>query len=247
MQHRAVSLILLFILPLFSACALFTQPPRFEPDGAEEVVRHLACLNEGVTSFKGTGSVVIVEKETTQRFRIAWAGAVPNLLRMEIMASATPMESLAYDGKRLQLRSHLGSHAPYTKRVKDPSLKSVTGIPLTLSELHALLSGKFHVGPFESARLLTVDQGPETLVLRPDRSRKKAIALNADRLPTRATLTAANEEVYDLCLSPEANPDGTNRFRTIALTSSNGTQATIRIDRMIVNPKVDEDIFTLDL
>ncbi|WP_092213090.1 hypothetical protein [Desulfoluna spongiiphila] len=247
MQRPVLILIVLFVLPLFSACSLFSpHPVRFEQDGAEEELMRLSRLNEGVTTFKGTGSVVTTDKGETRRFRIAWAGAAPNLLRLEIIASATPVESLAYDGTRLRLRSNVGSHAPYAKKVEDPSLARATGIPLTLSEIHALLSGKFLVGPFESARLLTPDQGPETLVLRPDRSRTKTITLNAHRLPTRATLSKAGKTIYDLRLTPKADPGGTNRFRTIELTTAKGVSATIRIDRMFVNPSVDQTIFTLE-
>ncbi|WP_300675008.1 hypothetical protein [Desulfoluna sp.] len=247
MPRSLFILVVLFILPLFSACSLLTPLSRFEPDGAEEALDHLSRLNEVVTTFKGTGSVVITEKGQTQRFRIAWAGAPPNLLRMEILASATPIESLAYNGTHLQLRSHVGSHTPYSKKVKNPSLKSATGIPLTLSEIHALLSGKIDVGTFQSARLLTAsDLGTETLILHPDRSHKKAITLNENRLPTRATLSTAHGEVYEMRLIPKTDPEGIHHFKRIILTSGKGVKTTIRIDRMIINPPVDETIFTLE-
>jgi len=247
MQRPVLTFIALLVLPLFSACSILTPPPRFEPDGAEEELSHLSRLNEGVTTFKGTGSLIITQKGETRRFRIAWAGTTPDRLRLEILASATPVESLAYDGKRLQLRSHMGSHSTYTKKVKNPSLASATGIPLTLSEIHALLSGKFAMGTFQCARLLTHAQGSATLILRIDRNSKKTITLNSDRIPTGATLSAGNKQVYDLRLTPKTAPDGTNQFQTIDLTSAKGVKVTIRIDRMIVNPSVDKGIFTLDL
>ncbi len=245
MQRRLLLLIVIFILPLFSACSLLTPSPRFESDGAEEQLAELSRLNEEVTTFKGTGSVVITENGKTQRFRIAWAGAVPDLLRMEILTSATPIESLAYDGKRLQLRSHMGNHSPYAKKIKNPSLEPVTGIPLTLSEIHALLSGKFYVGEFKSARLLTSNDGTDTLVLHPDRRHKKTITLDENLLPTGATLTAKGEEVYHIRLTRKATSTGIYQYKTITLTTAKGIDTTIRIDRMIVNPPVEHDIFTL--
>ncbi|BCS96407.1 hypothetical protein DSLASN_20390 [Desulfoluna limicola] len=245
MQRPLLLLIILFVMPLFSACSLFPKAPRFESDGAQEQIDQLTRLNEEVTTFKGTGSVVITEKGKTQRFRIAWAGAVPNLLRMEILTSATPIESLAYDGERLQLRSHMGSHAPYTKKVKNPSLEPVTGIPLTLSEIHALLSGKFYVGDVKSARLLTSNDGTGTLILHPDRRHKKTITLDEHLLPTGATLTAKGEEIYDIRFTRKATSTGVYQYKTIILTTTKGIDTTIRIDRMIVNPPVEKDIFTL--
>lgn len=247
MQRRLLILIVLFILPLFSACSLLTPSPRFESDGAQKQLAALSLLNEEVATFKGTGSVVIADKGKTQRFRIAWAGAAPDLLRMEILTSATPIESLAYDGKRLQLHSHIGNHSPFAKKVKNPSLEPVTGIPLTLFEIHALLSGKFYVGEFKSARFLTSHDGTGTgtLVLHPDRRHKKTIALDENLLPTGATLTAKGEEIYTIRLTRKATSTGIYQYKTITLTTAKGIDTTIRIDRMIVNPPVDHDIFTL--
>lgn len=248
MQRPVLILIVLCVLPLFSACSILSPPAlRFETDGAQEELRRLNQLNHEVTSFKGIGSVTTTEDGETRRFRLAWAGDAPNLLRLEIMAAATPVESIAYDGTRLRLRSHMGSHKPYVKKVEDPSLASATGIPLALSEIHALLSGKIMVGPFESARLHALpEEGARALVLRLDRRHTKTIDIDPRGLPTRTTLSKGGDEVYDLHLSPTADPDGTNRFRTITLTTAKGVKATIRIDRAFVNPAVDRTMFTLE-
>ena len=241
MPNRLRPLIVLLILPLFSACATFTSSPRFASDGAEARLEQIASLNASVATFKGTGSVVITEKGVAQRFRIAWAGAAPNLLRMEILASATPVESLAYDGKRLQLRSHMGSHRPYTNRDKNPSLERATGIPITLLDLHALLAGKFYVGTFKDARLMG-----DTLILRPSRNRKLTLTLDAEGIPKKSILSSKGKELYKIELTHKTTPGGANHFKTLSLTSTKGIKARIRIDRMIVNPTIEADIFTIN-
>lgn len=217
-----------------------TPTPRFQPDGTQEQLERLSHLNETVTHFKGTASVVIVEKGSTQRFRIAWAGAPPAQLRMEILASGLPTESLAYDGKRLQLRSHMGSHPPYTKKAVNPSLGPTTGIPLTLLDIHALLSGKFFTGTFKSARRFG-----DALILQPTRNHRKTIRLDEAGIPTRVTLTKKNKTIYDLSLTRHPMAKGINQFKTIRLTTAQGIETTIRIDRMVVNPPIDSKIFTL--
>lgn len=245
MQRPLLLLISIVIMPLFSACALFTPEPRFTADSAKEQLMHINRLNDGVSTFKGTGSVVITEKGRSQRFRIAWVGASPDLLRMEILTSATPLESLAYDGTYLQLISHVDNHSPFTKKMKNPSLESATDIPMTLTEIHALLSGKFAVGPFKTARMLTQDEGPSTLVLRPDRNRKKTITLDKELLPSRVMITEGNELVYDLRLARKTTPAGFNQYGAIDLTSGSGNTIAIRIERMVVNPPIEDGTFTL--
>ena len=241
MPNQLRSLIVLLILPLFSACATFTSSPRFASDGAQEQLKQIASINASVATFKGTGSVIITKKGVAQRFRIAWAGAAPNRLRMEILASATPVESLAYDGERLQFRSHMGSHSPYTKRDKNPSLERATGIPITLLDLHALLAGKFYVGAFKDARLMG-----NTLVLRPSRNRKQTIIFDAAGIPRESILSSKGEELYKIDLTRKTITGGINHFNALSLTSAKGIKARIHIDRIIVNPPLEEGIFTIN-
>ena len=240
MPRPLLLFISLCMMPLFTACSLFTPIPRFQPDGAQEQLARLSRLNGEVTTFKGSGSVVIMEKDHSQRFRIAWAGASPTLLRMEILAVGVPMESIAYDGKRLQLRSHVGDHAPYTKKASNPSLEPTTGIPLTIPEIHALLSGKFFVGEFKNARRLN-----DTLILRTTRHRKKTITLDDEGLPLRTTLTEKGKKLYEIRFTRKTTPDGINQFKSLILTHAKGV-TTIRINRMIINPPIDDEIFTLN-
>lgn len=231
---------LLLIALLASGCSLFNQPPRFIDDGASQEIERLRLQEEGIASFRGTGSMALFKDGTHQRFRMAWVGKKPNKLRLEILAAGTPMESVAYDGTRLMLRSANGAHPFYKETIKNPSLEPITGVPLALNEIYALLSGVFHIGEFKDARLLFDEEGSSKLVVRPDWASMKSISLDSSGRVKNVSLTRGGKPIYTVELTANRK-GGYKKIRIVAKAN----RATLTIDRVETGVTVPETAFTL--
>ncbi|MCG8471629.1 MAG: hypothetical protein MI742_07210 [Desulfobacterales bacterium] len=241
----AARLILIFTLALLiTGCSLFTPTPRFTEDGAHEEIERLESLRKEVQTFRGSGTMVLVQKGERQRFRMAWVGEAPNHLRMEILAAGTPVESLAYDGKKLMFRSQTKAHPFYTDTVKNPSLETITGVPLTLSDIHALLSGRFAVGSFKRARLIIQKNNLPLLVTRPGWSRIKRIQLDSHGRVTKASLLSGGTPTYTLELTPQKSEENTFWYKKVKVNGQDN-QATLTIDRVTTGIEVPHNAFIL--
>ena len=224
----------LFILALFfsmaQGCTLFTSPPRFIEDGARQEIQRISQKKGGEETFRGSGSINLVQDGKAQRFRLAWAGKKPNLLRLEILLAGAPVESLAYNGRELMLRSATGAHLFYRRTAQNPSLSRLVGAPLALDEIHALLSGGFHVGPFQRARLFS-EKESAILSLRPGIGALKKIEISPKGAVKKVLFTQAGVRVYSMRLASEKREDGLFWYKKIEIVTENN-RATLFIDRI---------------
>jgi len=73
---------------------------------------------------------------------MAWVAKWPLNLRMTILSSGIPVETIAADGESVTLVSHTGKHTPHTINRANPSLVRIISLPVKLNEIIALLTGK---------------------------------------------------------------------------------------------------------
>ncbi len=149
---------LIFITSIFflSGCAVFNffKPP-VQDIKALNLVQEIKNRNKGIETCKGTGWLTLSSKTgKVERFRMAWAASFPDKLRMTLLSSGHPVETIIADGKRVIIVSHTGNHSPQTINSADPSLKNIISIPVTMQDVISLLAGRMPMIKFDYAYIL---------------------------------------------------------------------------------------------
>ena len=147
------TIILWFIVVLTApGCALLgLQFDKSTDPHAEEIIHHTRALNAPITTSKGTGELTLTSGFRQEKYKIAWAAQSPNRLRMTLLMSGHPVETIAATGQWVTFVSHTGAHSPHSAVSADPDLDPYINIPLHLSELVSLLLGKVPERPFDRA------------------------------------------------------------------------------------------------
>jgi len=150
------TIMLLFIVILTApGCALLgLQFGKSSDPHAEELIHRARSFNRQITTSKGTGELILIRGLRQEKYKFAWAAQSPNRLRMTLLMSGHPVETIAATGQWVTFVSHTGAHAPHSAVSEDPDLNPYINIPLRLSELVSLLLGKVPERPFDRAWVL---------------------------------------------------------------------------------------------
>jgi hypothetical protein len=152
--------ILLLAFLFMAGCGgLFRGSPPGDPE-ALALAGEARDLNRGILFSRGTAWLTLGrEGKPDQRYRLAWAAAFPDRIRMTLLSSGLPVETLVADGSSVRIVSHNGSHPPHTLNSPDPSLESLLAIPVRLGDIIGLLSGRIPLPPFDRAAWSGDDTG----------------------------------------------------------------------------------------
>jgi hypothetical protein len=125
-----------------------------EVDGAERMVERLTATNHDLTSYKGIGKLSIEIPEGQQQTRIAWIGAEPNNLRIEVLVQpgGQPFASIASDGQWVYILAHQEGRL-IKKSASRSSLKRLIAIPIGPQDVYLFLAGRIPILPHATARL----------------------------------------------------------------------------------------------
>ena len=120
---------------------------------ALELLEGFRTANQELQTFKGLGKLTLRRNGGVQTVRVAWVGAEPGKLRIEVFATpGNSALSLAVDGRWLYFDAHDGS--PVSKRDwEDASLYPVVAVKITAADIVALLAGRVPIHPFERVLL----------------------------------------------------------------------------------------------
>lgn len=147
------SLFLISILVLLAAGCTPTKPQTDPALDAEARALVLAAReqNADITTTKGQGRLTLMLPHGREKFRLAWAAEAPNKLRLTLLSSAHPVETIAASGDWVTFVSHTGKHKPHSATSADPDLTSYINVPVRLSDMVAILLGRFPLRPFDRA------------------------------------------------------------------------------------------------
>lgn len=121
---------------------------------AEDIINRTRAFNAQISTSKGTGELTLTRGLRKETYKIAWAAQSPNRLRMTLLMSGHPIETIASTGQWVTFVSHTGAHKPHSAVSVDPDLEPYINIPLRLSELVSLLLGKVPERPFDRTWIL---------------------------------------------------------------------------------------------
>ncbi len=156
-------------LMFLSGCAGLTDRFYGKPVITEEAIEALAELdrvNAGLASFKGIGKIRLWNENGAQISRLAFLGADGNKIRIQILGITNPADMIiAGNGERFYYVSNLDGRF-IEKKTSDPDLEKIVSLPIRVSQVVALLSGRVPMADYRSASIENNPQGGRVLVLR---------------------------------------------------------------------------------
>lgn len=166
------TLIVLIGVALFflSGCAGLIPQKAVETSAqalkAARLSRDVRSINIGLKTVKGTARITLTENDNRQQFKIAWAALLPDKIRLTVLESGFPVETIVANGEKVSFVSHTGQHERHTINSSNPSLKSMVGLPVRIREIIALLSGRLPLESFDREEISIVGKTTTLLLSR---------------------------------------------------------------------------------
>ena len=245
---KRLSLLLFLLAFLNTGCAVtgkLSPLPVYPDSKTAAIIDVLSGTNLDLITFKGTGAVKVTQENQEMRYRIAWAGASPGKLYMVILLSGKPVETIVTDGRRVHLKSHTGAHQAVAFNTSDPDLGKLLSIPVTITDLISMITGRIPLATHRSADLTSLHDG-YALHMKNKRGRTiQTIFLNSEEFPTGyERFTSREKPLYKAEIGLFSEKDGYKTPKKITLSNRNGTRCVISVDRYYTNPPIKEDLFT---
>lgn len=158
------SILLIFAATLiFSSCAvLMPEKTREKDPRAVRLAQRVKSINHELETSKGTAWAILTNGNTRHRFKIAWACLVPDKIRLTILESGIPIETILADGRKVVFISHTGKHSIHTIKAPNPSLEPMVEMPVRIREIISLLAGKIPMESFDTEWISTSEGSDST-------------------------------------------------------------------------------------
>lgn len=151
---------------LISGCAgLMTPKNTIHDEKAAMLAAQIKSINQNLHTFKGTARVTIVDGSKSQRMTIAWAAMLPDKIRLTILNSGIPVETILADGSRVIFVSHTGKHSLHEINSPNPSLERIVSMPVRIQEIISILAGQVPMEPFNRQALSDKKNSSETTLV----------------------------------------------------------------------------------
>ena len=166
-QKNSISLLLICATAvLISGCAGLMPPKNTIHDQKAAILAaQIKSINQNLHTFKGTARVTIVDDSKTQRMTIAWAAMLPDKIRLTILNSGIPVETILADGSRVIFVSHTGKHSLHEINSPNPSLERIVSMPVRIQEIISILAGQVPMEPFNRQELSDKKNSSETTLV----------------------------------------------------------------------------------
>ena len=161
-------LILLFFFFLVFVSGCMPLRPQTDPaqdKKARRLASDILSLNSEIKASRGIGWVKLETGTRRDTFKIAWAAAFPNRLRITFLVSGHPFETIVATGKNVTFISHTNQHKPPTTLSSDPNLEKFIHLPVKLSGMVAILLGHIPLEKFDHAWFEPGDGSSSPLIL----------------------------------------------------------------------------------
>lgn len=243
-----------FLLLALSACSTLKRVPTAEETAArleaEAVLEHLVQANASLSTFKGLGRIKrwgASEQPSTQR--AAWVAAAPDKLGLVVLAAGRPVVRVAADGRFVYLVDLLDPVHSYTKkRTADASLARLIRIPVSVTDIVAILAGRPPIPDHARAFLQKDGQTGLRLLVLENRWRVVAkVYLGPDQEEIRRleVFGADGKLNYRVEFEEMQTIQGYRVPLRLLLTDDAGSGVQLEIEQYLANPPVTAAMFVI--
>lgn len=239
-----ISLTLIWVF--ISGCATKSGTPEATFEALKQT-RDILSFNSNIRTTKGRARIAVFTSDKNDAYQIAWAAAFPDRLRITFLLSGTPIETLATDGSRISIISHTGQHAPYHFSDENPDMDRFVHVPVLLSEVIRILSGRSPIQDIEKAALVsTSSQGKTYSVKLSDRQGDALLELDrGGRMISLKKKDLLGDMVYHLKILKTRRFDASEVPALIEITDRYKRKLKLDITFLNINPLLKDAIFKL--
>jgi len=204
-------------------------------------------FNKHITAAKGTAWATLETGTKHEKFKIAWGVVFPNKIRMTLLVSANPVETIIATGEKITFISHTGRHSRNTYHSKDPDMEKYIHVPIKMSEMILILLGRFPVKDFDDAWFSPGDTSLSTTVLKQKwRGAKQYIHFNDKKNIDRLLLEDyTGQLIYKAVIKAYKKFGSDNIPAKLEIQDINNRKLTLEITNFIANPTIKESLFQL--
>ena len=244
--------VLFFLLAavVYSGCASIEPQQTFQSDKeALETADRVRDFNRDIKASKGRGFLTVAKKNRQVQYRIAWAAKSPDQARITFISSGMPVETFLFNQNRITLYSHTGRHPLKTYNTDNPSLDRILSVPVRISDIISVLTGKIPVKPYDHARFEGSGSKKNTrsilLNIRSDR-RLQRLAIDSDGgIREFSLLENPEQPVYRVGFADLKQFNSSGIFTRMTITNESGESAVLRIQDFQENPDMKDSVFNL--
>lgn len=233
---------------LFPGCATTVkEKPSPSDPRTLAVLKQIEEQNAGIKTFNGQGAINITEPSKISSYRLAWAGAFPDRIRLIILFSGKPVETVVSDGEHLYLKSHTGAHSTITRNKKNPSLEPYISLPLTTNQITCYLSGRIPIPEYQKVHLDKRDdnKGSVLTFYKNEKTVIQRIFLDQNNQILSYEITLNEKTSYQVNLEKSGNGDGFLFPTTITVVQGDRLYL-IRVERTTPNPELAPETFVIN-
>ncbi|MFZ0613041.1 MAG: hypothetical protein WAM73_12440 [Desulfobacterales bacterium] len=243
-----------FLLLVLSACSTLNRMPTAEETTArleaEAVLAHLEQANASLSTFKGLGRIKLWGADgRSQSQRAAWVAAAPDKLGLVVLAAGRPVVRVAADGRFVYLVDLQDPVKSYTKkRTADASLARLIRIPISVTDIVAILAGRPPIPDHSRAFLQKDGQTGLRLLILENRWRVVAnIYLGPDHEDIRRleVFGADGKLNYRVEFEEMQTVQGYRVPRRLLLTDDAGNGVQLEIEQYLANLPVTTAMFDI--
>jgi hypothetical protein len=247
----------LVIACLFSSCASLkparelTVTPVERTAQVRSLLATLKSQNEALGNFKGIGNFTISQNGLTQfDQRVAWIGEKPVKFSIAVLISGYPAVKLAADGRWLYYLEVQGQETRFRKmETSDPDLKRLISIPVSVSDVIALLSGRVPLPEFDAVIINQEIAGQQFALLLTDRwwgiRQKIVYDASLSRIRRIEVYRRSGSLRYRAEIESTQQVDGFEVPQRLRLSNDEGIDFLLQINRYWVNVELPPDVFVL--
>ena len=232
-------------LLIFSGCVQIPQPHLLPQDPRiEQILTTIKTQNSNLHTFNGIGSITIIDPYRVSTYRLAWAGQCPDKIRMVVLFSGNPIETMSTDGESLYIKSHNGRHPFINTKAKNPNLERLISVPVTTEQVIGFLSGHIPVQPHDYATLQkTKDEKGLVLVLKKGNTMVEQFILDDHNRVLDYEIFGDNGTRYHITLNQHETSD--LLFPNMIQSSQGERSCTIHVEKNTPNPDLTPDTFKI--
>ncbi|MFO7884520.1 MAG: hypothetical protein R6U68_06840 [Desulfobacteraceae bacterium] len=215
---------------------------------AVDLTRKIENNNNQIKTCRGKGWLTLLSINKVEKFQFAFVCDLPGKIRLTLLSSGMPVETIAANGEKVTFVSHTGEHKPYTVNSKNPSLEKMGLLPVRVRQIIALLAGRMPLLDFDTASVFEDKaNGTTTLVLKKKwKSRIQKIFMNARQEIVKFDMFESwRTMLYSVSFSDFENFNSHVIPTASMITDASGRQLNIRITEYHPNIKIKPSVFTL--